>query len=173
MNNQAPIARARPNRRSLARQVALQALYQWQMAGQDLGDIEAQFLGQGELPQSLEEEDRDADPGPFDVRLFRDLLHGVPAQLNRLDELLAPLLGRPINQLDPVERAVLRIGVYELREHLDVPYRVIIDEAVELAKRFGAEQGHRYVNGVLDKLAQSLRPLECVPRRPPRRPAPG
>lgn len=151
-------------KRSQARQVALQALYQWQVAGQDLGDIEAQFLGQGELPQCLEGEDE--DQSPFDLKLFRELLHGVPSQVSRLDALLAPLLDRSINQLDPVERAVLRIGVYELQEHLDIPYRVIIDEAVELAKRFGAEQGHRYVNGVLDKLAQRLRPLECAPRKP-------
>jgi len=135
------------NRRSQARHFALQALYQWQVTGQDLADIEGQFLAQEQL-------------GKADVGLFVALLHGVPAHLKGLDEALAPLLDRPLEQVDPVERAVLRLGAFELEHHLDIPYRVVINEAVELAKRFGADQGHRYVNGVLDKLAKRLRRVE-------------
>jgi N utilization substance protein B len=135
------------NRRSRARQFALQALYQWQVAGQDLSDIEGQFLEKEELAKS-------------DVGLFVELLHGVPANLKALDESIAPLLDRPVAQVDPVERAVLRLGAFELMHHLDIPYRVVINEAVELSKRYGADQGHRYVNGVLDKLARQLRPTE-------------
>jgi N utilization substance protein B len=144
------------NRRSRARQYALQALYQWQMTGQDVTVVEHQFLEDEELAKA-------------DVGLFVALLRGIPTSLGRLDAALAPLLDRPVEQVDPVERAVLRIGAYELMEHPDIPYRVVINEAVELAKLFGAEQGHRYVNGVLDRLARQLRSAEAsVP--PPRRP---
>ncbi|RFA27016.1 N utilization substance protein B [Alkalilimnicola ehrlichii] len=127
--------------RTRARRRALQALYQWQMAGQDLSAIEAQF-------------NDEMDMGQVDVELFKQLLHGVPTQLNLIDEQLSPFLDRPINELDPIERAVLRMGTYELNERLEVPLRVVINEAVELAKQFGAEQSHRYVNGVLDKVAR-------------------
>ena len=140
------------NRRTRARQYALQALYQWQVTGQDIADIEGQFLEKEELAKS-------------DVGLFVELLHGVPGNLRELDEALAPLLSRPLSQVDPVELAVLRIGAYELGHHLDIPYRVVINEAVELAKRFGADQGHRFVNGVLDKLARRLRRAEQAPSR--------
>jgi N utilization substance protein B len=143
------------NKRSRARQFALQALYQWQLTGQDVGAIEEQFLADEALAKA-------------DVGLFVDLLRGVPGRLRELDAALAPLLDRPIGQIDPVERAVLRIGAFELSRHLDIPYRVVINEAVELAKVFGAEQGHRYVNGVLDKLARRLRGQEASAR--PRRP---
>jgi N utilization substance protein B len=81
-------------------------------------------------------------------------------QLAELDDLLAPLLERPLAQVDPVERAVLRVGAFELAHRPEVPYRVVINEAVELAKRFGAEQGHRFVNSVLDRLARDLRAVE-------------
>ena len=145
------------NKRSRARQYALQALYQWQMTGQNVGEVEGQFMEDEEMAQT-------------DVGLFVALLRGVPGRLNELDTAIGPLLDRPIEQVDPVERAVLRIGTYELMEHLDIPYRVVINEAVELAKLFGAEQGHRYVNGVLDKLAQRLRAGEAAPRpRAPQR----
>lgn len=135
--------------RSLARQRALQALYQWDLAGQALGEIEQQFMEQDE-------------PGMKGVEsgYFRELLHQIPAMQAELDDLLTPLLDRPMGQLDPVERAILRIGAFELKQRVDIPYRVVINEAVEQAKLFGAEQGHRYVNGILDKLAQRLREVE-------------
>jgi N utilization substance protein B len=136
------------NKRSSARQYALQALYQWQVAKQDIVVIESQFLEDEELAKA-------------DVGLFVDLLHGVPRELTQLDEALDPLLDRPVSQVDPVERAILRIGAFELIHHLDIPYRVVINEAVELAKTYGAEKGHRYVNGVLDKLAHRIRASEA------------
>ena len=134
-------------KRHQARRHALQALYQWQMTGDDLGEIINQFLA-------------DQDTGKFDVGYFRDLLTGVAKNVDTLDGHLQPLLDREVDKVDPVERAALRLGVYELAMHPEVPYRVVINEAVELAKVFGAEQGHRYVNGVLDKLGKTLRPFE-------------
>jgi N utilization substance protein B len=138
-------------KRSQSRRHAVQALYQWQMAGQDLNDIFNQFL---------EEQDIQS----FEVPYFKDLLHGVPNHLSELDAMLKPALDRAIESVDPVERAVLRLGAYELSFHLEVPYRVVINEAVELAKVFGAEQGHRFVNGVLDQVAKKVREAEVKAR---------
>jgi N utilization substance protein B len=142
-------------RRSRARQYALQAIYQWQMTGQDVGLIQDQFLEDEELAQA-------------DVEFFVALLHGIPAHLNHLDQVLTPLLDRTLDRIDPVELAVLRIGTYELLEQPDIPYRVIINEAIELAKMFGSDKGHRYVNGVLDRLAQHVRSEEAKPRIRPK-----
>ncbi len=138
-------------KRSQSRRHAVQAIYQWQMAGQDLVDIDNQFLEEQDLQS-------------FEIPYFQDLLHGVPRHLKELDEILKPALDRAIESVDPVERAVLRIGVYELAYHLEIPYRVVINEAVELAKVFGAEQGHRFVNGVLDKVAKKVREVEIKAR---------
>jgi N utilization substance protein B len=142
-------------KRSQSRRHALQALYQWQMAGQDLADISDQFL-------------EEQDINKFEIPYFQDLLHGVPTHLAELDALLKPALDRAIESVDPVERAVLRLGAYELSYHLEVPYRVVINEAVELAKVFGAEQGHRFVNGVLDRVAKQVRGSEIKARGKPR-----
>jgi len=134
-------------KRSKARHYAVQALYQWQLTGHDLSDIDNQFLAE-------------QDVRTFEVPYFKELLHGVPANLHALDEQLSPLLDRALASVDPVERAILRLGAYELMHHPEVPFRVAIDEAVELAKIFGAEQGHKYVNGVLDKMAKKVRRSE-------------
>lgn len=134
-------------KRSQARRHAVQALYQWQMAGQDLGDIANQFLEEQDIKS-------------FEVPYFQDLLHGVPTHLSELDEMLKPALDRAIESVDPVERAVLRLGAYELSYHLEVPFRVVINEAVELAKVFGADQSHKFVNGVLDQVAKKVRAVE-------------
>jgi transcription antitermination protein NusB len=134
-------------KRSQARRHAVQAIYQWQMVGQDVGEIINQFL-------------EEQDINTFEVPYFQELLHGVPNHLSELDALLKPALDRAIESVDPVERAVLRLGVYELRYKPEVPYRVVINEAVELAKVFGAEQGHKYVNGVLDQVAKQVRAVE-------------
>ena len=134
-------------KRSRARSLAVQALYQWQVAGQDLSTIVEQFLAEH-------------DPRRFEVAYFEELVRGVPTNLSRIDAALSRYLDRPVERVDPVERAILRLGAYELSDHPEVPYRVVINEAVELAKTFGAEQGHRYVNGVIDKLARELRPRE-------------
>ena len=117
------------------------------MTGQDPGRIAAQFLADEDL--------RKADPD-----YFRELVREVPARVAEIDAALEPFLDRPLAQVDPVERAILRIGGYELIQRPDLAYRIVINEAVELAKVFGAEQGHRYVNGVLDKLARAVRSVE-------------
>lgn len=128
--------------RTWARRAALQALYQWQLTGEEPYFIEKQFLSERPM-------------GKADLIYFRDLLSNIPKHVVALDAALRGLLDRPIEQLDPVERAILRIGAYELKSRPDVPWRTVITEAVKLAKVFGAEQSHRYVNGVLDKLARS------------------
>jgi len=131
-------------KRSKSRRLAVQALYQWQIAGQNIKDIIQQFR-ENEAPNSYED------------AYFSTLVRGVPTNLNDLDAVLAPCLDRSIGSVDPVERAILRLGAYELSHCPEVPYRVVINEGVELAKVFGAEEGHKYINGVLDKLARKLR----------------
>lgn len=138
--------------RSRSRSLAIQALYQWQLAGQDVGAIIDHFM--------IEQ-----DAKKFDTEYFAELVRSVPARLDELDAALAPCVDRALESVDPVERAILRLGTYELIEHPEIPYRVIINEAVELAKTFGAEKGHRYVNGVLDKAARALRSSEAASRR--------
>ena len=134
--------------RRKARHYALQALYQWYMAGAALSDIEAEFRD-------------DYDFSKVDLAFFQDLTHGVPARVDELEALFAPfLIDRSLEELDPVERSVLRLGSYELSERTDVPYRVVINESVALAKKFGAADSHKFVNGVLDKLAHKLRKAE-------------
>lgn len=139
--------------RSKARRIAVQALYQWDVGGgEELAEIEQQFI--------LEREVRGAD-----LEHFRRLLFGVAGEVGSLDQGYAPLLDRPVTGLDPVERAILRVGSYELVHCPDVPVKVVINEAVEMAKRFGAEQSHRYINGVLDKVARATRAFEMNERR--------
>jgi N utilization substance protein B len=137
--------------RHKARSRAVQALYDWQVSGNDVGEVEEYFLTEQNMKKT-------------DLDYFRELLHGVPKHLSELDGHLQPILDRPLEEVDPVEKAILRIGVYEFAHRLDVPYRVVINEAVELAKDFGAEDGHKYVNSVLDKLAVKLRELEVKAR---------
>ena len=138
--------------RTRSRSLAVQALYQWQIAGQDVGSIIEHFM--------IEQ-----DAKKFDTDYFNELVRAVPARLGELDAALSDCIDRALESVDPVERAILRLGAYELLEHPEIPYRVVINEAVELAKTFGAEKGHRYVNGVLDKAARNLRPLEASARR--------
>ena len=88
------------------------------------------------------------------------MLHTIPTKVNTLDEIIEPFLDRPISDLNPIELIILRMGVYELADRPDIPYRVIINECLELAKKFGAEEGYKYVNGVLDKVARKLRHTE-------------
>lgn len=133
--------------RTRARRLAMQALYQWDLSGNNLSDIEVQFL-------------EDEDFSKADQDYFHELLHQVPARLDEVEAAFAPYLDRPVNEIDPVERAVLRMAAYELLTRIDVPYKVIINESVNLTKKFGAEQAYKYVNGVLDKAAQALRAVE-------------
>ncbi|MCP3670663.1 MAG: transcription antitermination factor NusB [Gammaproteobacteria bacterium] len=139
-------------KRSKARHHAVQAIYQWQVAGHDVSEVDSQFLDTEDL-------------NSFEVEYFKDLLHGVPANLSELDARLKGCVDRSVESIDPVERAILRLGAYEMTRHPEVPYRVVINEAVELAKVFGAEQGHKYVNGVLDKLARRVRKTEISKKK--------
>ncbi|MEK7322734.1 MAG: transcription antitermination factor NusB [Pseudomonadota bacterium] len=139
--------------RSKARRCALQALYSWQLAGQDLADIEKQFFAE-------------QDVAGADRAYFSELLRNVPQQTTELDAHYRGYLDRSVEDLDPIELAILRIGVYELTQHPEIPFRVIINEAVELAKVFGADQSHRYINGVLDKVARTLRAVEVKMKAP-------
>ncbi|MDH3451841.1 MAG: transcription antitermination factor NusB [Gammaproteobacteria bacterium] len=135
--------------RRQSRRRALQALYQWDIADGDVRDIDAQFLATQDMSKA-------------DVGYFQELLHAIPAELSEIDASLQGCLDRELSRLDPIERNVLRIATHELRARHDIPYRVIINEAVELTKIFGAEQGHKYVNGVLDAVAQQLRSNETA-----------
>ena len=135
--------------RRKARHYGMQALYQWTMAGAALSDIEAEFR-------------TDYDFSHVDLEYFQALLHGVPAQVDELEAAFEPLLDRKLSELDPNERTLLRMGTFELRERLDVPYKVVINEAVALAKKFGATDSHKYINGVLDKAARELREAEVA-----------
>jgi len=142
---------ARPERagraRSISRKFAMQALYQWQLTGQSCAELLNQYA----------EEDGFGDA---DREYFEALLKGTTGSRESLDAELGSLLDRPVAQLDPIEHAVLMIGLYELHQQLEVPYRVVINEGVELAKRFGATDGHKFVNAVLDRAARTLRAAE-------------
>ncbi len=152
-------------RLTLARHRALQALYQWQATGQSPGEIELQFLPEEPeeipgKPPAVEpdtELEEATDMAQVDKGLFRELLYGVLDRLEDWDAQIVPHLDRAMQSLDPVERVILRMGAFELNERLQVPYRVVINEYVELAKLFGGEDGFKYINGVLDKVARANR----------------
>jgi transcription antitermination protein NusB len=133
--------------RSIARKLAMQALYQWQLTQQTAAEIKKQFL-------------ESEDSAGVDREHFEELLGGCIAQHEALTAALKPFIDRPLNQLDPVETAILMIGMFELRNRVDIPYRVVINEAVDLCKRFGATDAHKYVNAVLDRAARELRTAE-------------
>lgn len=135
--------------RKLAREFTLQGLYGWLVGGGDVTLIAANLREDPEFKRA-------------DEAYFRTLLHGVLKEEATLNERLAPLLDRTVAELSPVERAILLIGAYELLHCPDVPWRVAINEGVELAKKFGGTDGHKYVNGVLDKLAQDVRAVEIA-----------
>ena len=135
--------------RTQSRRVAMQAIYQWQMTNEEIPQIIKQFNEDG-LLEGLE----------FD--LFKELLTEVSNSAECLDALYADYLDRSVARIDPVERAIMRMGVYELQSKIEIPYKVIINESVELAKRFGAEESHKYVNGILDKVAKQLRSAEMA-----------
>jgi transcription antitermination protein NusB len=133
--------------RSRARRRALQALYAWQLSGSHMNAVIEQFRHEQDMEVA-------------DLDYFEDLLHGVEKHVDELDAVLRPYLDREMGEVDPIERAALRLAAYELKHRPDVPYRVVINEAIEVTKRFGADHGHSYVNGVLDKLAGELRAPE-------------
>lgn len=141
-----------PAARRKARRFTVQALYQWQMTGANIGEIETQFRVDNDMRKT-------------DVAYFHELLHEIPKCVTELDDTFRPLLDRDLKDLDRVELAILRIGTYELSKRPDVPFKVAINEGIELAKYFGATESHKYVNGILDKVAQRLRVLEMKAKK--------
>ena len=135
----------KPNVRRQFRSLAVQGIYSWQVSKNPIGDIEQQLL----LEQNTKH---------LDVGFFQDLLRGVVVNLNVLDDALKPFVERPFEEIDLVEKAILRVSAYELKFRPDVPYKVVINEAIELAKAFAADDSHKFVNGILDKAVRLLRP---------------
>ena len=133
--------------RRKARHYGLQALYQWTLSGASPSDIEAEFRVDNDFQHT-------------DGEYFNALLWGVIADVEALELVFEPALDRGLDDLDPIERNLLRLGTFELRDRIDVPYKVVISEAVALAKKFGATDSHRYINGVLDKISRELRTVE-------------
>jgi transcription antitermination protein NusB len=135
--------------RTYARKSALQAIYQWQLTGYDIVEIERQFVEEHGL-------------GKADAPYFKALLHGIPARVDEIDASAAEFVDRPLKDIDPVERAILRVSGYELLFMPEIPYRVVLNEGVNLAKSFGASQGHKFINGILDKIAHKHRSVEIA-----------
>jgi N utilization substance protein B len=133
--------------RSIARKLAMQALYQWQLTQHSAAEIKKQFL-------------ESEDSAGVDREHFEELVGGCIAKYDELSAALKPFVDRPIDQLDPVETAILLIGLFELQHRVDIPYRVVINEAVDLCKRFGATDAHKYINAVLDRAAREVRAAE-------------
>lgn len=139
-----------PERRRQARQTAMQALYQWEINKSDIALIENQFI-QREHFQSV------------DAEYFKEILHGVVLEIDNIDSYIKRYIDRDITELDPVELTVARVAVYEFLKRPDVPYKVILNEALESAKKFGAQEGHKFINGILDKIAREVRRGEIKP----------
>lgn len=135
------------HKRHVSRKLALQAIYQWQITQQPLGEILAQFREDIDYPKS-------------DPTFFVELVTGVIRNVEALDEQIRPFVTMEIRNIDMIERAILRLSVHELREGLETPYRVVLTEAVTLARQFGSDEGFKFVNAVLDKVAARLRPIE-------------
>ena len=136
-----------PSARRHAREYTLQAMYQWQITGTPLAELELQFLSY-EIRKKT------------DLDYFKELMHAIPKQFDELDIIMKPYLSRTHEEIDPIELAILRIGIYELAKRPDIPYRVSINEALELTKKFGSIEGYKFVNGVLDQVARQLRVTE-------------
>lgn len=144
---------SKPSNRKKARHLLVQALYQWRLTGADIGSIEAEFFS-----------DRKMDA--VDTAYFRELLHSIPRQVEELDECFKPHLDRKLNDLDPVSLSILRLGTYELLQRMDIPYKVVINEAVNLAKAFGPSDSHKFINSILDKVAATSRQIEIKAATP-------
>jgi N utilization substance protein B len=140
-----------PAGRRNARRYALQAMYQWQVASTPINEIETEFL-------------RYHIDKKIDLAYFKELIHGITENKSALDKEMLPFLGRPLHEIDPIELGVLRLAIYELLHRPDVPYRVVINEALELTKKFGSIDGYKFVNGMLDKIAKKIRATEIQMR---------
>lgn len=145
MSQNSSLAKARGK----ARRFAMQAIYQWQMTSDDVKDIEQQFLENDESEQ-------------VDLEYFKELFYGVEENIEVIDQTLVQYTGRAIASVDQVERAILRLACYEFMKRPDVPYRVVLNEAVNLTKKFCAVKSHTFVNAVLDKVAREVRATEIT-----------
>jgi N utilization substance protein B len=135
----------KPSPRRKARELAVQAIYSWQLSQNAVTEIEVNFIS-------------DNSKRRFDIEYFQELLRGVTQNITAIDEVISPFVDRPLDEIDHIEKSILRVAVYELKYCVDVPYRVVINEAIELAKAFAAEDSHKFVNGVLDKTVKTVRP---------------
>ena len=137
----------KPSPRRKARELAIQAVYSWQISQNSVTDIEVNFISENSKRR-------------FDIEYFQLLLRGVTKNVADIDATISPYVDRPLDDIDHVEKAILRVAVYELKDCTDVPYRVVINEAIELAKAFAADDSHKFVNGVLDKAVKLVRPQD-------------
>lgn len=137
----------KPSPRRKARELAVQAVYSWQISQNSVNDIEVNFITENSKRR-------------FDIEYFQQLLRGVTNSVAELDLAISPHVDRPIDDIDHVEKAILRVAVFELSDCQDVPYRVVINEAIELAKLFAADDSHKFINGVLDKAVKLIRPQD-------------
>ncbi|MGJ8691917.1 MAG: transcription antitermination factor NusB [Thalassotalea sp.] len=134
----------KPSARRKARELAVQAIYSWQLSQNSVSDIELNFLTENAKRR-------------FDIPYFQMLLKGVTSSVAELDLAISPHIDRPLNDINHIEKAILRIAVFELSQNDDVPYKVVINEAIELAKEFAADDSYKFVNGVLDKAVKLIR----------------
>lgn len=137
----------KPSPRRKARELAVQAVYSWQISQNSVSDVEVNFIS-------------DNSKRRFDIEYFQLLLRGVTQNVSDIDDAISPHVDRPLDDIDQVEKAILRVAVFELKDCTDVPYRVVINEAIELAKSFAADDSHKFVNGVLDKAVKLIRTQE-------------
>jgi N utilization substance protein B len=137
----------KPSPRRKARELAFQAIFSWQLSQNSANDIEVNFIA-------------DNSKRRFDIEYFQQLLRGVTSNVEELDLAISPYVDRPLDDIDHVEKAILRVAIFELKECQDVPYRVVINEAIELAKSFAADDSHKFINGVLDKAVKLIRPQD-------------
>lgn len=137
----------KPAARHKARCLALQAIYQWEINHDSLASLQQQFLS-------------NFNPNKIDKEYFLSLIQGVIENPEKIDAKMLPFLDRKIQELNKIELAILRLAIFELKDRPDVPYKVVINEALQLAKSYGSEDGYKYVNGILDKVAQKIRKNE-------------
>jgi N utilization substance protein B len=137
----------KPSPRRKARELAVQATYSWQVSQNPVNEVEVNFIV-------------DNSKRRFDIEYFQLLLRGVTSNIKEIDESISPHVDRPLDDIDQVEKAILRVAIFELKSCTEVPYRVVINEAIELAKAFAADDSHKFVNGVLDKTVKLIRPQE-------------
>jgi len=139
----------KPAHRKQARILALQGLYAWLMSGNDIKQIELSLATTNDMTK-------------VDMEYLQSILAGVSADIEALDKLYKPYLGRLPEELDPIEKSIMRLATFELSQRIDTPFKVVINEAIELAKLFGAEESHKFINGALDKAVKSLRKIERI-----------